>query len=321
METKLIEAPRMVRETAKRSPFIEANTSEVTLSHLNEDCIIPVFSKDNEVCISHQAFIENVYDAVKDFYKGETVGKPAIRVSHIIKGRTPEAIHKPVSELTDSDRTMYYERMIFNIEIPTVHRDISGNSLCLSVCGCKSHGRDNLSGKLSAQKFSLAVGFINQVCTNQCLTTDGFMEEIRCTHSEDLYKGALNLFRHYNADRHIQMMQSLGNVSMSEHQFCQILGRMRLYNYLNSNQQRNLPKLLITDSQINNVARQYLQDENFAGTDKGISMWKFYNLLTGANKNSYLDMFLTRSLNATEVSYGLSQALQGKDMAYEWFIK
>jgi len=38
--------------------FIEANTSEVTLSHLRNECVIPVFSKDNEVTISHVNFIE-----------------------------------------------------------------------------------------------------------------------------------------------------------------------------------------------------------------------------------------------------------------------
>ena len=32
-----------------RKPFIEANTKAVTLSHLQNDCITPVFSKDNEV--------------------------------------------------------------------------------------------------------------------------------------------------------------------------------------------------------------------------------------------------------------------------------
>jgi hypothetical protein len=29
--------------------FIEANTQEVTLNHLKNDCITPVFSKDNEL--------------------------------------------------------------------------------------------------------------------------------------------------------------------------------------------------------------------------------------------------------------------------------
>ena len=35
------------------SSFIEANTETVTLEHLKEKCIIPVFSKDNETTISH----------------------------------------------------------------------------------------------------------------------------------------------------------------------------------------------------------------------------------------------------------------------------
>lgn len=39
-------------------PFIEANTLQVDLSHLKSDCIIPVFSKDNEKTIAHQEFIE-----------------------------------------------------------------------------------------------------------------------------------------------------------------------------------------------------------------------------------------------------------------------
>lgn len=50
-------------------------------------------------------------------------------------------------------------------------------------------------------------------------------------------------------------------------------------------------------------------------------MWKFYNLITGANKNSYLDSFLGRSVNATEVSLGLTEALNHKDEAYSWFIE
>ena len=43
-------------------PFIEANTKAVTSDHLKSDCIIPVFSKDNEVTISHQSFIAAVQE-------------------------------------------------------------------------------------------------------------------------------------------------------------------------------------------------------------------------------------------------------------------
>ena len=43
-----------VKESAifKKLPFIEANTKEVSVGHLKNDCIIPVFSKDNEITIS-----------------------------------------------------------------------------------------------------------------------------------------------------------------------------------------------------------------------------------------------------------------------------
>lgn len=45
------EAVLITEQPQNRSPFIEANTTEVTLDHLRNECIIPVFSKDNEVCI------------------------------------------------------------------------------------------------------------------------------------------------------------------------------------------------------------------------------------------------------------------------------
>lgn len=51
----------------KTLPFIEANTKAVELSHLKNECIVPVFSKDNELTISHPAFIETVAEAVSTF--------------------------------------------------------------------------------------------------------------------------------------------------------------------------------------------------------------------------------------------------------------
>lgn len=77
METNLLTAIKedavdavIINEDAPRkTSFIEANTEEVTLEHLKKDCIIPVFSRDNEVCISHQSFIGSVHEAVRDFYK------------------------------------------------------------------------------------------------------------------------------------------------------------------------------------------------------------------------------------------------------------
>ena len=50
--------------------FIEANTMEIDLQHLQSDCIVPVFSKDNELTISHNAFIETVWEAANTFFTG-----------------------------------------------------------------------------------------------------------------------------------------------------------------------------------------------------------------------------------------------------------
>ena len=55
--------PLSANRTIHSRHFIEANTKAVDISHLREDCIVPVFSKDNELTISHQMFIETVLGA------------------------------------------------------------------------------------------------------------------------------------------------------------------------------------------------------------------------------------------------------------------
>ena len=84
--------------------------------------------------------------------------------------------------------------------------------------------------------------------------------------------------------------------------------------------QKRLPRMLLTDTQINSVAKSYINDENFGGTGGELNMWKFYNLLTGANKSSYIDSFLDRSLNASEIAMGINSALHGAEQ-YKWFIE
>ena len=79
--------------------------------------------------------------------------------------------------------------------------------------------------------------------------------------------------------------------------------------------------MLITDSMVNNVARQYYRDPNFSADDNGeLSMWDFYNLLTGACKGSYIDTFLAREANALTTSLGIAQGLRNEDSGYSWFI-
>ncbi len=301
--------------------FITANSQPITLESLGNDYITPVFARDNEVCISHNLFIGAVYSAVKEYYKGETVDEPLIRVSHIIKGRIPEAISKKASELLPSDITEYYERSAFCINVPSIALDVNGNPLNLSVVGVKSYGRDNLGGKLSPQKFSVAVGFNNQVCCNQCIFTDGYKEDIRALRDREIYFATLSLLNMFDMAKQITLLRSLGNLVLNEKQFCQIIGRMRLYSFLPANMQRRIPQMLITDSQINNVAKQYFRDSNFKAESSGdISLWNLYNLITGATKNSYIESFLPRLANSTETVMGIASALRDEDSGYKWFL-
>lgn len=299
--------------------FIESNTQEATINHLKNDCIVPVFSKDNELTVSHAAFIETVGEAVQNFFSGERIEQPDIRVSHIIKGRVPSAIHKPASQLQDSDRTIYYERCAFAYEVPSIQQIVEGNKLNLTITGVRAFNRENLYSRKTVERFSIGIGFKNLVCCNLCLFTDGLKNDIRVSDTTQLFKEALELFQQYNPNRHLQLMREFGSHSLTQHQFAQILGKMRLYQSLPSINQRKLPPMLMTDSQINQVARAYVNDENFYGYGRELSMWRFYNLLTGSNKSSYIDTYLDRALNATDIAQGITSALQGDD-AYRWFI-
>ena len=308
--------------STKRLPFIEANTKEVSVGHLKNDCIIPVFSKDNEVTISHHSFIEAVYDAANEVFRGERVDNPDVRVSHIIKDRIPEAMDKPVNQLLESDRTIYYERMLFCIEIPTIYEDIAGNRLNLTIGGVRAYNQENLYSKKTFEKFKVFIGFKNMVCCNMCVSTDGYKSEIRAMSLGELYRSAIGLFHSYSMDNHLQMMRRLQEYSISEAQFAQFLGKSRMYQYLPNKEKKMLPEMLMTDTQINLVTRAYYNDSNFGrnGDSREISMWKMYNLLTGANKTSYIDSFLDRSLNAGELSNGICKALRGEN-EYSWFIR
>ncbi len=308
------------QKEARNLPFIEANTKEVSLEHVREDCIIPVFSKDNEVTISHQSFIESVLSAARSVFPGEDISDPVIRVSHVVKGRIPEAIHKPVSELLESDKTIYYERMMFCFEVPSIHQDIDGCRLNLTIGGVRAYNEQNLYSRKSPEKFRIFIGFKNMVCCNLCVSTDGYKASLRVMEPDSLLSSATDLFRSYDMERHLTQMAAFRECRMSESQFAQFLGKCRLYQYLPSSRKKQLPNLLMTDTQVGLVAKSYLDDPDF-GRDEGntISLWKVFNLLTGANKSSYIDNFLDRAENATALTSGLCMALYG-DPEYSWFL-
>ena len=302
------------------SPFILANTEEVTLQHLKHDCIIPVFSKDNEKTIAHQEFIEIVLNAVSKVFPHHSISAPEIRVSHQIKGRIPEAIHKNVKDLLDHEKTIYYERMAFIIKIPSITDRINGNEVSLTVGGVRSYNLENLYNKKTFEKFKLFVGFQNKVCCNLCVSTDGFLDDLRVGNYSELQSKSIELLQNYNAELHLMEMKELTQDYLSEHQFAQLIGKSRLYQHLPKAEKLKIPLLNFNDSHINIMARDYYEDKNFCRQQDGrINLWDVYNLFTQANKSSYIDTFLDRNLNAFEFSKGIQKTLNG-NLDYHWFL-
>jgi hypothetical protein len=54
------------------------------------------------------------------------------------------------------------------------------------------------------------------------------------------------------------------------------------------------------------------------GTVGKLSLWNLYNLFTGANKSTFIDQFLYRSVHAFEFTEKIRHALEGK--AKSWYL-
>ncbi len=299
--------------------FMEANTVPMSLEELSNKHTIPVFAKDNESTVSHQQFIETTANVAEQIFGGEVILKPAVRVSHPIKGRIPQAVGKPAKELLEHEKTIYYERMAFAIEIPSVNGEVANNGLNLTIGGVRAYNLENLHSKKSEERFKLFIGFKNQVCTNLCISTDGFNADIRVRTIAELAKHAFDLFGEFNVYREIEKFNNLPTTIITESQFAQIIGRARLYQNMPLKLKKDIPQFPLLDSQVNMVVKDYYSDEPFCRNEHGdINLWKLYNLFTGANKMNYIDNFLDRGVGCQQFVGGLHKALG--ESKHHWFV-
>lgn len=313
-------AQTVVKPSFISSPFIVANTMEVELSHFKTDCIIPVFSKDNEKTIAHQEFIDIALECASKVFSQHRLDSPEIRVSHQIKGRLPSAIYKSVKELLDHEKTIYYERMAFIIRIPSIVENINGNDISLTIGGVRSYNQENLYSKKSFEKFKFFIGFQNMVCCNLCISTDGLKDDMRVGSYLELRNSITELLQNYKASNQLDRMREISNHSLTEHQFAQLLGKSRLYQHLPKSEKLLIPSLDFNDSQFSTIAKDYYLDDSFSRDEEGnINLWDVYNLFTQANKSSYIDSFLNRNVNAFDFTQGIARTLNGGSN-YHWFL-
>jgi hypothetical protein len=291
--------------------FIGANTQIISSQLLKGKCTIPSYAKDLESTISHTEFLEAVMFAAQSYFKRESILEPAIRVSHEIRGRVPEALGKPVALLRPEDQTLYYQRMAFCIELPTIREYVHGNNLNLSIVGVRSYNLDNLSGKKKEELFKVGIGFVNKVCTNLCLWSDGFRSELRAKSVSEIVQEAYSLFASYRPEVQLQTMTGFGDYYLTERQFAFMIGRLRMYQFLKPEEKAGIPALYLGDSQVNSIIRDYYQNKSFCRDDSGnINLWRFYNLLTSAAKGNYIDTWLDRLANTLSFTQVLLNCLQ-----------
>ncbi|MBL7690602.1 MAG: DUF3871 family protein [Flavipsychrobacter sp.] len=309
---------RMEVNTSGRA-FIESNTVEGSLYEINNSHLIPVFLRENVPLISQGEFIDTTLQAASQVFTGERILSPSIRLSHPVLGRIPEAKNKPTSELQEHEKTKFYDRLAFLIEIPSISTDVAGNRLNLTVGGVKCYSLENLMSKNYEQHFKVFIGFEVKACTNLCISTDGLMRELKVKNIEALYNGIQFLFREFNAVQFANQLKQLPNYELTEKQFAHLVGRARLYRHIPDHMRQTIPDIMFGDSQINSVCRDYYSDNSFCSNPDGsINLWRLYNLFTGSNKSSYIDAFLDRNVNALQITTVLKEALDKKGEC--WYL-
>lgn len=300
-------------------PFIQANTTEVSLQEIKDNHIIPVFIKDNEPLISHADFIETTLKVASDVYSGETILSPTVRVSHPVKGRIPEAKNKAANDLEEWEKTIYFERMAFIIEVPSISDVIGGNTLSLTIGGIKAYNQDNLYSRKTEQMFKIFVGFNNRVCLNLKIWSDGYMGDLKVTSIGQLSACIRGLLEQHNAVFQLNQMKMLCEYSLSESQFAHLIGKCRMYQHLPKDVQKDIPALMFGDQQISSVVKDYYRDKSFCKSENGdINLWRLYNLLTESNKSSYIDNFIDRSVNAYHFIEKIRWAIEEK--GNNWYL-
>ena len=305
----------------KHPNFIESNTQAITLEEIADKSIVPTFS-DNTLTISHQDFCMAVYKAAEEVFGQLTPIE--CRVSHPINGRIPSALNKRANELTDSEKTIYYQRLAWVAKVGNLVRNINGQEIHLTIGGVRAYSDDKLYNRPSALKFKIFVGWQVRVCSNLMLQTNGYSGTIECMTQADIHQKALELFSSFDPekDNNLNALAELQDTRMTEEQFCHIIGRMRLLQALPVAQQKAIPQFILGDQAINEAVRQYVTNPNFGrkNGDDGISTWDFMQLLTEAAKGSYIDRWLDRNANSIEFSQGIRKALRYEETDYDWFL-
>ncbi len=157
---------------------------------------------------------------------------------------------------------------------------------------------------------------------NQVLTGDAILN-LRAISEDEILDAAKLLFSNFKVEENIDLLSQFGNTRLSEQQFCNLLGRGRMYAVLPKAEQKQISEipLLLSDTQMGSVAKEYHRNKHFHKSDDGsIDLWRFHNLLTEANKSSYIDTFIERAANATDFTKEIAKGIESASSNSGWFL-
>ena len=152
-----------------------------------------------------------------------------------------------------------------------------------------------------------------------CVWSDGFMNDVKVKNPGQLKSAIRTLLEGYNKNYHLHQLNKLTEYSITEQQFAQLIGRCRMYNHIPTDMKTDIPAIMFGDNQMSSVVKDFYKDESFCRDTSGnINLWRLYNLFTGANKSSYIDSFLDRSVNAFNLVEQIRYELDGKSK--NWYL-
>lgn len=167
------------------------------------------------------------------------------------------------------------------------------------------------------EHFKVFIGFKVSVCTNLCVWTDGFAGDVRVKNIGQLRTAIYMLVKSFDAITQLKQLEALQQYSLTVQQFAHFIGRCKMYQHLPANMKVDIPELTLGEAQVNSICKDYYKDSSFRRNEQGgIGLWKLYNLF--ANKNSYIDSFLNRAVNAARFRHQLADAMEHSST--NWFL-
>jgi hypothetical protein len=155
------------------------------------------------------------------------------------------------------------------------------------------------------------------VCTNLCVWTDGYLDNLKVRSERMLRGNVRDFFKEYNHNFHLYHLKRFAEYSITDQHFAHLVGICRMYYRLTNEIKKGITPVKFVDYQMGAVVKDFYKDESFCRYQNvNINLWRLYNLFTGANKTSYIDSFLNRTVSSYNLVEEISWGLEGRNSWY-----